>query len=110
MALSSNYGLAVLMEYEYLLTAVALSKLEPDWWLELGNTYLERIQQRIKLVETHKSDVFAMLPGSELACKELMEISIQFVCARYPNYFELDEKQLTLYNNILNTSNRLEVN
>lgn len=29
------------------------------------------------------------LPGSELACKELMEMSLQFLCARYPRYFSL---------------------
>ena len=29
------------------------------------------------------------LPGSELACKELMEIALQFYCARYPRFFKL---------------------
>jgi len=33
--------------------------------------------------------VLAYLPGSELGCKEVMEIAVQFLCARYPQYFSL---------------------
>ena len=42
------------------------------------------------------------MPGSELACKELMEMVLQFVCARYPQYFTLVDKRI-LQNRILGT-------
>ena len=42
------------------------------------------------------------LPGSELACKELMEMVIQFICARYPQHFMLENKRI-LHNHILGT-------
>jgi len=35
--------------------------------------------------------VLAYLPGSELACKEITEMALQFLCARHPQYFSLSE-------------------
>ncbi|KAJ9613153.1 hypothetical protein H2200_003094 [Cladophialophora chaetospira] len=82
---------------------MSLTKLEPDWWLELENTYKSRIAQRKKLYAEHGEAVLQWLPGSELASKELMEISIQFLCARYPQYFTLDADKKTFRNKILGT-------
>ena len=67
----------------------ALTKLETDWWIELENTYIQRIAQRKDLYAKHGDAVLGWLPGSELACKELMEMVLQFICARYPHYFSL---------------------
>lgn len=63
--------------------------MEPDWWLELENTYVERIKQRKELFASHGKAVLDSLPGSEAACKELMEMCLQFLVARYPQYFSL---------------------
>ena len=57
--------------------------------MELEKNYKERIAQRKLLYEQHGKSVLQYLPGSELACKELMEMTLQFLCARYPQYFEL---------------------
>ncbi|KAL4788641.1 hypothetical protein BJX76DRAFT_344767 [Aspergillus varians] len=81
---------------------MSLTKLEPDWWLELENTYRKRIAQRKELFAKHGNSVLGSLPGSELACKELMEMALQFLCARYPQYFSLTDKRI-LKNRILGT-------
>ena len=75
--------------------------METDWWLELENTYKSRVAQRKGLHEQHGKGVLQHLPGSELACKELMEMVVQFLCARYPQYFSLSEDKKTLENKIL---------
>ena len=77
-------------------------KLDVDWWIELESTYKERMKQRKELYQIHGKTVMHWLPGSELACKETMELAIQFVCARYPHYFTLSEDRQTLTNKILN--------
>jgi hypothetical protein len=82
---------------------IALTKLETDWWLELENTYKERIAQRKYLYEKHGKAVLDWLPGSELATKELMEMSLQFLCARYPQYFSLSKDKKFFTNGILKT-------
>ena len=69
----------------------ALNKLESDWWLELEKTYTVRIAQRKELYAKHGKLVLDYLPGSELACKEIMEMALQFLCARYPQYFSLTQ-------------------
>ncbi|KAF4971872.1 hypothetical protein FZEAL_9729 [Fusarium zealandicum] len=85
---------------------MSLKKLDPDFWLEIENTYRERIRQRQALYEEHGTEVLQALPGSELACKELMEMVIQFLCARYPQAFELHED--TFINHILGVSQDLD--
>ncbi|RYO90349.1 hypothetical protein DL766_001188 [Monosporascus sp. MC13-8B] len=82
---------------------MALTKLEPDWWIELENTYKTRIAQRQELYAKHGEAVLQWLPGSELACKESMEMVVQFICARYPQYFSLSPDRTRLENKILGT-------
>ncbi|GKT41004.1 uncharacterized protein ColSpa_01185 [Colletotrichum spaethianum] len=75
------------------------------FWIELENTYRNRIVERQELYAKNGEGVLAALPGSELACKELMEMVIQFICARYPNQFKRDGT--ILVNNILGTTTDL---
>lgn len=82
--------------------------MEPDWWLELENTYETRIKQRQDLYKEHGDAVLQALPGSELACKELMEMALQFLCARYPQYFRLDAENMFFHNSILKTVSDLK--
>ncbi|KAI1104940.1 hypothetical protein F4804DRAFT_305515 [Jackrogersella minutella] len=82
---------------------MSLTKLETDWWLELESTYRKRIAQRQELYAKHGKDVLQYLPGSELACKELMEMCLQFLCARYPQYFVLSADKSRFENKILGT-------
>ncbi|RDA85668.1 hypothetical protein CP532_4644 [Ophiocordyceps camponoti-leonardi (nom. inval.)] len=83
----------------------ALHKLDPDYWLELESSYHERLQQREALYAEHGRHVLDALPGSELAQKELMEMVIQFLCARYPHHFEL--RGQTFINHLLRTRQHL---
>ncbi|GIC89569.1 heme-dependent oxidative N-demethylase family protein [Aspergillus udagawae] len=81
---------------------MSLTKMETDWWIELEGTYKARIAQRKELYAKHGSSLLGYLPGSELACKELMEMVLQFLCARYPQYFSLEGKRI-FKNKILDT-------
>lgn len=81
--------------------------MDPDYWLELEQSYRIRIQQRQELYLRHGRSVLDYLPGSELACHELMEMALQFLCTRYPNCFQLLNHQTTLRNTILNTETNL---
>jgi len=86
---------------------MSITKMQTDWWIELENTYEERIRQRQTLFAKHGEAVLQALPGSELACKELMEMVLQFLCARYPQYFCLLNNNTTLHNSILQTDTDL---
>ncbi|KAH6675563.1 hypothetical protein B0J14DRAFT_691551 [Halenospora varia] len=78
-------------------------KMETDWWLEVENTYADRVKERQGLFRDHGSKVLDFLPGSELVCKELMEMCLQFYCARYPQYFSLSADKKTFHNDLLHT-------
>jgi len=93
--------------YRLLILNAAISKMETDWWLELESSYEKRIKQRQDLFAQHGNGVLDALPGSELCCKELMEMALQFLCARYPQYFRLDKEKMIFYNGILHTESDL---
>ncbi|OJJ56494.1 hypothetical protein ASPSYDRAFT_156656 [Aspergillus sydowii CBS 593.65] len=86
---------------------MSISKMDPDHWIELEQNYRVRIQQRQELYIRHGKSVLDYLPGSELACRELMEMVLQFICNRYPNSFQLLNHKTTLRNTILNTETNL---
>lgn len=92
-----------------LIHQIALHRMEPDWWLELESTYADRISQRQELFRKHGKTVLQALPGSELATRELMEMCLQFVCARYPQHFSLDVDTMTFHNGILGTTANLKI-
>jgi Protein of unknown function (DUF3445) len=77
--------------------------MEPDWWLEIDKSYPSIISTRENLFRLHGSKVLDFLPGSELACKELMEQCLTFYCHRFPSYFQLSNNNQTFTNKLLNT-------
>lgn len=62
----------------------------------------------MSLFDRHGPAVLDYLPGSELACKELMEMCLQFLCTRYPHYFSLSSDQTVFHNGILKTETQLK--
>ncbi|KAF2456504.1 hypothetical protein BDY21DRAFT_347400 [Lineolata rhizophorae] len=87
---------------------MSLTRLEPDWWLELERSYAQRVAQRQELFQKHGKMVLDALPGSELACKELMEMCLQFYAARYPGLFRIDKENMVFHNGILGTKTDLK--
>lgn len=79
----------------------ALMNLEPDWWLELESSYDERVSQRRGIFLERGKTVLDSLPGSEAACRELMEMTIEYLCARYPDTFSYDRRTGSFWNGIL---------
>lgn len=86
---------------------MSLTKMDSDYWLELDSSYAERIAHRQQLFREHGPMVLQSLPGSEAAAKELMEMCVQFLCARYPKSFRLEGGSI-FHNSILNTRSDLQ--
>lgn len=82
-------------------------KLETDWWLEIDRLYKTRVAEREALYAKHGNKVLDYLPGSELACKELMEMCLQFYIARFPQHFSLSADKRIFHNDILGTTTDL---
>ncbi|CAN8100858.1 unnamed protein product [Discula destructiva] len=86
---------------------MAYYKFDPDWWVELERNYFTNMAARQKLLQEHGDLVYFTDAGSELACRELMEMLVQFVCKRYPQYFSLEDDQTVLHNRLLDTRTNL---
>lgn len=69
---------------------------------------MDVINQRQGLFNQRGQNVLCALPGSELATKELMEMCVEFLCARYPQHFSLNKDNMIFRNGILNTDTDLK--
>ena len=74
----------------------------------MDKNYIDVIKQRQELFNERGENVLRALPGSELATKELMEMCVDFLCARYPQHFSLDKDNMIFHNGILNTETDLK--
>ncbi|KAG8422950.1 hypothetical protein J3459_009869 [Metarhizium acridum] len=86
---------------------MSFKKLDSNYWLELESTYRERITQRRDLYAQQGKEILQALPGSELACKELMEMALQYLGIRYPQHFRVGDG--IFVNRILATTHDLSV-
>lgn len=88
---------------------MALLPLEPDWWLELESTYKARVAQRQALFKQHGPLILDALPDTEVACRELVNMVIEFLTTRYPNLFMMESNTGIFENKILGTSENLQI-
>ncbi|KAF5009258.1 hypothetical protein FDECE_4551 [Fusarium decemcellulare] len=86
---------------------MSLQKFEPDFWVELENNYFDMLKRRKDLYKQQGTNILNYGPGSELACRELMEMVLQFLCIRYPHYFSLTDSNTVFRNRLLGVSTDL---
>lgn len=81
---------------EYKLT-MGIKRMEAQDWLLIEDTYLDRIQEKTRIVtnshpdypaekDLRKSTVFSSPEGNPAIC-EFYDIVIKYMCEKYPNYF-----------------------
>lgn len=82
-------------------------KFDPDWWVELEKNYHQTMAARQELLKKYPANVMFNHPCSELACRELMEMVLQFITKRYPQFFCLERENTVLVNKLLNSTTDL---
>jgi hypothetical protein len=83
-------------------------KFEPDWWIELDSSYVSTMKARHALLQKYRSHITFDYPGSEFACRELMEMLLQFLTIRYPQHFSLTQDNTVFENGLLGTTTNLQ--
>lgn len=94
---------------EYKLT-MGIRSFKPDDWLLIEDTYLDRIEEKTKLItnshpaydsdkDTEASTVFTSEVGDP-AVRELYDVIIQYMCDKYPMYFKLNGDGTSVHNSI----------
>lgn len=83
-------------------------KFDPNFWIELEQNYFETMKKRQQLLAKYGTKVLNFTRESEQACRELMEMVVQFLCIRYPQYFQLEAGNTKLHNRLLSTVSDLE--
>ena len=77
---------------------LALKKLDPNDYIALESTYLERIALREKLF--NETEFYACDDSAVDALKEMYRFIFGFMMKKYPQYFELAERGTSIHNKI----------
>lgn len=67
---------------------MGLMALKPADWIEIDSRYAAEIALRKSLLDERRCDVLAALPGSEAACREVLDQLAGFLPERFPDRFE----------------------
>jgi len=68
--------------------AMGLMALKPVDWIEIDSRYAEEIALRRSLLAERSDEVLGALPGSEAACREVLDQLTGFLPERFPDLFE----------------------
>jgi len=75
--------------------AMGLKDLRLDDWIEIDRHYPEQLALKRRLFDERREEVFAALPGSETASREVLDLLIEHLCCRFPDWFERRDRTLT---------------
>ncbi len=74
--------------------AMGLVATDPDELIELDEHYREEMAERRRLLAVRHADVFAALPGSEAARREVLDVLAELLPRRFPHWFGRDGDRL----------------
>ncbi|MDC6274219.1 DUF3445 domain-containing protein [Lacticaseibacillus paracasei] len=66
---------------------MSIFKLDINHWLDMDKYYYQYIKEKERVIHAYGPDNFDWLPGSEEACRELMDIVKEHMMKRYPLLF-----------------------
>lgn len=67
---------------------MGLMALKPADWIEIDSRYSSEIALRKSLLDERRGEVLAALPGSDAACREVLDQLTGFMPERFPDRFE----------------------
>jgi hypothetical protein len=89
-----NFDIASTIPYPYrpwssgkFAMTMGIQKVEQENWLTLDNRYVHEQSLRRELLAKNREGVMQMLPGSEAACTEMLDLIVSFLTSRYPQLF-----------------------
>lgn len=74
---------------------MGLKDLRLDDWIEIDTHYPEQLDSKRRLLDQRHTEVFAALPGSEESSGEVLQLLVEHLCRRFPNWFVRHERRLT---------------
>lgn len=79
---------------------MSIFKLDINHWLDMDKYYYDYYKEKKRVFHTYGPDNIDSLPGSEEACKELMETVRDHMLARYPLLFTTKDKGVHVTNEL----------
>lgn len=76
-------------------SSMGLKRLDVANWLSIDRHYHSEHDIRTQLLATNHPNVIQVLPGSELACHEVLSLTVTFLTTRYPQHFTITSSPST---------------
>lgn len=71
-----------------------LAALDLQTWIEIDQALADELALKEQLLRKRYTEVFASLPGSELAQAEVLELLLTHLCHYFPQYYDREENQI----------------
>ena len=90
---------------------MGIRKSQKDCWLTINDNYLTEHNIKATLLQTRGTKLLQCSSGSEVACKEALEVVVNYLTSTYPELFRLREEQaLGRYIEIVETGELFDIN
>lgn len=75
---------------------LGLKSLKLEDWIEIDDQFVPYLRRKTELFETHFSEVFASLAGSEVAQREVLDRLLDHLLQRFPGLYARTADQITV--------------
>jgi hypothetical protein len=75
---------------------MGLKPLQIQDWIEIDDQFATYLKRKQELLQNSHSEVFASLPGSESAQTEVLNLLLDYLPERFPNYYQRQGKQIKI--------------
>lgn len=89
---------------------MGIQRLDPNDWLLIEETYDRATEERKRVLNAYDDDTVLHHPCADDALRELYDKMVDFGIKRYPQYFQLNQEDGTVYNSIKQSSIPLRSN
>ena len=84
--------------------AMGLKRLDESNWLTIDSSYHSEHTFRARLLQHSRPNVLQCLPGTEVACYEVLDLVTSFLSTRFPEYFTINHSTSVIHNHLTKDS------
>jgi hypothetical protein len=84
--------------------AMGLKRLDESNWLTIDRFYHSEHTLRAQMLQNCRPNVLQCLPGTEAACREVLDLVTSFLSKRFPEHFTINHSASIIHNHLTQES------
>lgn len=74
--------------------SMSLKALDPKHWIEIDEHFAEELALKDRLLNSHYSEVFACLPGTQTSQQEVLDLLLEHLVDYFPQHYRRDNQTI----------------